>query len=197
MDKAIAAERVRAAFGSAAGLNDARQRPSAAGHGLAGNAEPKARAQARSKSRCRVLCSDAAGFGLTEVLVSAVLLGIFCSLGLQLSGSIGRAAQQQQQSAAQQHWLALQLQRDAGLLIRQGALLAVDCSEQEQRRLGLLELQALMEQAGSIEPAEMFSTQRQLQLADGLLQLQVSVGELQRQRDFSLQGLGACIDELG
>ena len=129
--------------------------------------------------------------------MSAVLLGIFSSAGLQLSGSIGRAAQQQQQSEAQQHWLALQLQRDAGLLIRQGGLLAVDCSDAEQRRQGLLELKALLEQAGSIEPAETFSTKRQLQLADGLLQLQVSVGELQRQREFSLQGLGACIDELG
>ena len=131
------------------------------------------------------------------MLISAVLLGIFSSLGLQLSGSIGRAAQQQQHSAAQQHWLALQLQRDAGLLIRQGALMAVDCSDAEQRRLGLLQLQALLEQAGSIEPAETFSTQRQLQIADGLLQLHVSVGELQRQREFSLQGLGACINELG
>ena len=65
--------------------------------------------------------------------MSAVMLGIFSSQGLQLSGSIGRAAQQQQQSAAQQHWLALQLQRDAGLLIRQGALLALDCSKSEQR----------------------------------------------------------------
>ena len=129
--------------------------------------------------------------------MSAVLLGVFSSLGLQLSGSIGRAAQQQQQSAAQQHWLALLLQRDAGLLIRQGALLAIDCSDAEQRRQGLLELKALLEQAGSIEPAETFSMQRQLQLADGLLQLQVSVGELQRQREFSLQGLGACINELG
>ena len=129
--------------------------------------------------------------------MSAVLLGIFSSLGLQLSGPIGRAAQQQQQSAAQQHWLASQLQRDAGLLIRQGALMAVDCSNKEQRHQGLLRLQALWGQAGSIEPAETFSTQRQLQLSDGLLQLQVSVGELQRQRDFSLQGLGACIDELG
>ena len=126
-----------------------------------------------------------------------MLLGIFSSLGLQLSGSIGRAAQQQQQSAAQQHWLALQLQRDAGLLIRQGALLAVDCSNKEQRRQGLVELQATWQQAGSIESGEPFSPQRQLQLADGLLQLQVSVGELQRQREFSLQGLGACIDELG
>ena len=131
------------------------------------------------------------------MLVSAVLLGLFSSAGLQLSGSIGRAAQQQQQSAAQQHWLALQLQRDAGLLIRQGALLAVDCSNEKQREQGLLQLQALLEHAGSIEPAETFSTQRQLQVADGLLQLQVSVGELQRRREFSLQGLGACINELG
>ena len=30
-----------------------------------------------------------------------------------------------------------------------------------------------------------------------LLKLRVSAGELQRQRDFSLEGLGACIDELG
>lgn len=131
------------------------------------------------------------------MLVSAVLLGIFSSLGLQLSGSIGRAAQQQQQSAAQQHWLALQLQRDAGLLIRQGALLAVDCSNKEQRQEGLMELQALLEQAGSIEPDETFSMERQLQIANGLLELRVRAGEQQRQRDFSLQGLGACIDELG
>ena len=131
------------------------------------------------------------------MLVSAVLLGILSSLGLQLSGSIGRAAQQKQQSAAQQHWLALQLQRDAGLLMRQGALLAVDCSNQEQRRQGLAELQAIWQQAGSIKAAEAFPTERQLQIADGLLQLRVGAGELQRQREFSLQGLGACIDELG
>ena len=129
--------------------------------------------------------------------MSAVLLGIFGSLGLQLSGSIGRAAQQQQQFAAQQHWLALQLQRDAGLLIRQGALLAVDCSNEEQLEQGLLQLQALWQEAGSVEPAEALPTQRQLQIANGLLELRVSAGELQRQRDFSLQGLGACIDELG
>ena len=129
--------------------------------------------------------------------MSAVLLGIFSSLGLQLSGSIGRAAQQQQQSAAQQHWLALQLQRDAGLLIRQGALLAVDCSKKEQRHQSLMELQAIWQQAGSIASDESFSTERQLQIVDELLELRVSAGELQRQRDFSLQGLGACIDELG
>ena len=129
--------------------------------------------------------------------MSAVLLGIFSSLGLQLSSSIGRAAQQQQQSAAQQDWLALQLQRDAGLLIRQGALLAVDCSKSEQREQGLLQLQALWEQAGSIESAETFPIERQLEIADGLLELRASAGELQRQRDFSLEGLGACIDELG
>ena len=131
------------------------------------------------------------------MLVSAVLLGIFGSLGLQLSSSIGRAAQQQQQFAAQQDWLALQLQRDAGLLIRQGALLAVDCSNEEQSEQGLLQLQALWHQAGSIASAETFPTERQLQIVDEVLELHVSAGELQRQRDFSLEGLGACIDELG
>ena len=129
--------------------------------------------------------------------MSAVLLGIFSSAGLQLSGSIGRAAQQHQQSTVQQDWLALQLQRDTGLLIRQGALLAVDCSDAEQRRQGLLELQALLEQAGSIEPDETFSMERQLQIANGLLELRVRAGKQQRQREFSLQGLGACINELG
>ena len=129
--------------------------------------------------------------------MNAVLLGIFSSLGLQLSGSISRAANQQHQSAAQQGWLALQLQRDGGLLIRQGALMAVDCSDAEQRHRGLMELQALLEQAGSIDAAETFPTERQLQIADGLLELRVSAAELQRQRDFSLEGLGAYIDELG
>ena len=129
--------------------------------------------------------------------MSAVLLGIFSSVGLQLSGSIGRAAQQQKQAAAQQHWLALQLQRDAGLLVRQGALLAVDCSNEEQRQQGLAELHAIWQQAGSVEQAEAFPTQRQLQIVGELLQLRVRAAELQRQRDFSLEGLGACIDELG
>ena len=129
--------------------------------------------------------------------MSAVLLGIFSSLGLQLSGSIGRAAQQQQQSAAQQHWLAFQLQRDAGLLIRQGTLLAVDCSKSEQREQALLQLQALWQQAGSIQSAETFPIERQLQRTGGLLELRVSAGELKRQRDYSLEGLGACINELG
>ena len=197
MDKAIAAARVRVAFGVVAGFGDHHQRFGAAGHGFAGSSEPKARIAPRAKSRCRVFCSDVAGFGLTEVLVSAVLLGIFSSVGLQLSGSISRAAQQQQHSAVQQDWLALQLQRDTGLLIRQGALLAVDCSNEEQRHQGMLELQALWQRAGSIESAESFPTERQLEIADGLLELRVRADELQRQRDFSLQGLGACINELG
>ena len=91
----------------------------------------------------------------------------------------------------------MQLQRDAGLLIRQGALLAVDCSNQELRRQALLELQALWQQAGSIEAAETFQIERQVQLTGEVLELRVSAGDLERQRDFSLQGLGACIDELG
>ena len=129
--------------------------------------------------------------------MSAVLLGIFSSVGLQLSGSIGRVAKQQHQSAVQQDWLALQLQRDTGLLIRQGALLAVDCSNEEQRHQGMLELQTLWQRAGSIESAGSFPIERQLEIADGLLELRVRADELQRQRDFSLQGLGACINELG
>ena len=60
----------------------------ASSHGLAGSSEQ--RDWPRSKPMPHF--SDAAGFGLTEVLVSAVLLGIFSSVGLQLSGSIGRAA---------------------------------------------------------------------------------------------------------
>ena len=131
------------------------------------------------------------------MLVSAVLLGIVSSLGLLLSGSITRTAEQQKTAASQQRWLALQLQRDAGLLIRQGALLAIDCSDSEQRRQGLEQLHSLLLQAGSINPPETFQTKRQLRLADGLLQLSVSAGALQRQRDYSLEGLGACIDELG
>ena len=73
----------------------------------------------------------------------------------------------------------------------------MDCTKEEQRQQGLLQLQALWQQAGSIEPAEALSTERQLQIVDEVLELRVSAGELQRQRDFSLQGLGACIDELG
>ena len=103
--------------------------------------------------------------------MSAVLLGIFSSVGLQLSGSIGRVAKQQHQSAVQQDWLALQLQRDTGLLIRQGALLAVDCSNEEQRHQGLLQLQALWQQAGSIASDEPFFTERQLQLTGEVLEL--------------------------
>ena len=197
MDKAIAVSRFRVAFGDAAGTADPLQWLGASSHGLARTLFSAARLATRSKRRCRHFSGYAAGFGLTEVLVSAVLLGIFSSVGLQLSGSIGQAAKQQHQSAVQQDWLALQLQRDTGLLIRQGALLAVDCSNEEQRHQGLAELQALWQQAGSIEPAEAFPTERQLQIADGLLELRVSAGELQRKREFSLQGLGACIHELG
>ena len=197
MDKAIAAARVRVAFGDAAGTADSVQWLGASSHGLAGTVFSAARLATRSKRRCSHFGGDAAGFGLTEVLVSAVLLGIFSSVGLQLSGSISRAAQQQQHSAVQQDWLALHLQRDTGLLIRQGALLAVDCSNEEQRHQGMLELQTLLQLAGSIESGEPFSTERQLEIADGLLELRVRAAELQRQRDFSLQGLGACINELG
>ena len=61
----------------------------------------------------------------------------------------------------------------------------------------MLELQALWQQAGPIASAETFPTERQLHMAEGLLELGVRADELQRQRDFSLEGLGACIDELG
>ena len=71
----------------------------------------------------------------------------------------------------------MQLQRDAGLLIRQGALLAVDCSKSEQREQGLLQLQALWQRAGSIDSAESFSTERQLEIANGLLELYVRADE--------------------
>ena len=116
--------------------------------------------------------------------MSAVLLGIVSSLGLQLSGSIARTARQQKTAATQQRWLALQLQRDAGLLIRQGALLAVDCSDSEQRRQGLEQLQSFLLRVGSIHPHEPFQIKRQLRLDGGLLQLSVNAGALQRQRDF-------------
>ena len=129
--------------------------------------------------------------------MSAVILAVFSGAGVQLQASIGRAAQKQQRVSEQQRWLATQLQRDAGLLQRAVAGLEIDCQLPEQRQQGLLTLRSMLEAAGPIGSREALATQRQLALADGLLSIRVQAGELQRQRDYSLQGLGACRDELG
>ena len=129
--------------------------------------------------------------------MSAVILALFSGAGVQLQASIGRAAQKQQRASEQQRWLATQLQRDAGLLQRAVAGLEIDCQLPEQRQQGLLTLRSMLEAAGPIGSREALATQRQLALADGLLSIRVQAGELQRQRDYSLQGLGACRDELG
>ena len=129
--------------------------------------------------------------------MSAVILAVFSGAGVQLQASIGRAAQKQQRASEQQRWLATQLQRDAGLLQRAVAGLEIDCQLPEQRQQGLLTLRSMLEAAGPIGSREALATQRQLALADGLLSIRVQAGELQRQRDYSLQGLGACINELG
>ena len=95
MDKAIAAVRVCVAFGDAAGTADPLQRPGASSHGLAGTVFSAAPVATRPKRRCRHFSGYAAGFGLTEVLVSALLLGVFGSLGLRVQVSIAQAARQQ------------------------------------------------------------------------------------------------------
>jgi len=197
VDKAKTAAGFCVASGAAAGLGDAHQRPGAAGHGLAGVLLSATPVAAGSSRRCSHFKGHAAGFGLTEVLVSAVILTVFSGAGVQLQASIGRAAQQQQRASEQQRWLATQLQRDAGLLQRAAAGLAIDCQLPEQRQQGLLTLRSMLEAAGSIGAPESLATQRQLALADGLLAIRVQAGELQRYRDYSLQGLGACSDELG
>ena len=197
MDQAKAAAGFCVARGATARLSDAYQRPGAAGHGLAGVLFSATPVAARSGRRCSHLTGHEAGFGLIELLVSAVILAGFSGAGVQLQASIGRATQQQQRVSEQQRWLATQLQRDAGLLQRAAAGLAIDCQLPEQRQQGLLTLRSMLEAAGSIGAPESLATQRQLALADGLLAIRVQAGELQRQRDYSLQGLGACSDELG
>ena len=127
--------------------------------------------------------------------MSAVILAVFSGAGVQLQASIGRAAQKQQRVSEQQRWLATQLQRDAGLLQRAVAGLEIDCQLPEQRQQGLLSLRSMLEAAGPIGSREALA-QRQLALADGLLSIRVQAVELQRQRDYSLQGLGACRNEL-
>ena len=128
--------------------------------------------------------------------MSAVILAVFSGAAVQLQASIGRAAQQQQRMSEQQRWLATQLQRDAGLLQRAAAGLAIDCQLPDQRQQGLLTLRSMLETAGLVGSTEALASQRQLALADGLLSISVQAGELQRQRDYSLQGLGACRNEL-
>ena len=196
MEKAKDATWFCVARGAAAWLGDAHQWPGVAGHGLAGVLISATPVAARSGRRCSHLKGHAAGFGLTEVLVSAVILAVFSGAAVQLQASIGRAAQQQQRISEQQRWLATQLQRDAGLLQRAAAGLAIDCQLPEQRQQGLLTLRSMLEAAGSIGATEGLGMQRQLALADGLLSIRVQAVELQRQRDYSLQGLGACRNEL-
>ena len=195
MDKAFAAARVRAAFGDAAGTADPLQRPRASSHGFAGAVFSAARLATRSKRRCRHFSGYEAGFGLTELLVSALLLGVFGSLGLRVQVSIAQAARQQHLQAEQQRWLAAQLQRDAGLLARQGALLAVDCLEPQHHRQGLQQLQQTLQGFGQLALPETFQAERQLDIVDDLLQVTVAAGCWQRQQHYSLQGLGACINE--
>ena len=195
MDKAIAEERVRAAFSDAAGPADSLQWLGASSHGLAGTVFSAAPLETRPKRRCSHFSGYAAGFGLTEVLVSALLLGVFGSLGLRVQVSIAQAARQQHLQAQQQRWLAAQLQRDAGLLARQGALLAVDCLEPQHHRQGLQQLQQTLQGFGQLALPETFQAERQLDIVDDLLQVTVAAGPWHRQQHYSLKGLGACINE--
>ena len=77
MDKAIAAARVRVAFGDAAGLLILCSGLVLQAMAWQVFSSQQRQWQARSSRRCSHLSGYAAGFGLTEVLVSAVLLGIF------------------------------------------------------------------------------------------------------------------------
>ena len=195
MDKAIAAARVRVAFGDAAGTADPLQRLGTSSHGLAGAVISAARLAARPKRRCSHFSGYGAGFGLTELLVSALLLGVFGSLGLRVQVSIAQAARQQHLQAEQQRWLAAQLQRDAGLLARQAALLAVDCLEPQHHHQGLQQLQQTLQGFGQLASPKTFQAERQLEIVDDLLQVSVAAGPWHRQQHFSLKGLGACINE--
>jgi hypothetical protein len=131
---------------------------------------------------------------LTEVLVSAVLLALWLSLGLQ--GWQRAMAQASVARSVRGGALVLQRQlgRDEGVVRRHARLVGIPCDQPEQR---LLRLQQL---------AEAVMVQAPLALADGwrldrwvgvaadelVLRWRLEPAGLERQRHLRLEGLGAC-----
>ena len=135
---------------------------------------------------------------MSEVLISAVILGLFLAASLRSWSELTameRHRRHQQQLLA---WMELQLQRDQGLLHQQARRLALNCADPEQVQQGLQTLQAAWHKTAPLPSPTGASANASLKPAgDGLLVLQLVSGEHQRMQRYSLQGLGACRHEPG
>jgi hypothetical protein len=131
---------------------------------------------------------------MTEVLVSAVLLALWVSLGLQG----WQRAMAQASAARSQRWAALLLQRqlgrDEGLLRRQARLVGIACAQPERRAQRLQQLAAAVALQAPLAVAEGGRLDRWMELrADELvLRWRLEPVGIERQRHLRLEGLGAC-----
>ena len=190
-----------AAVGDRVGRCGAAQWAQPAGPGVAGVGAAAVAVASGSAARCCHQCrhaarrSTTAGFGLTEVLVSAVILAMALMGSLRCWGALTVLEQQRRSQTLLLDWMELQLQRDQGLLHHQARHLDLDCANPDQSQQGLQSLQAAWQQSALLPPPAGASVDASLEPAGAGLLLQLMSGEHQRGRFYSLQGLGACLDE--
>lgn len=132
--------------------------------------------------------------------MSAVVLGVWLSLGLQgWQRAMGQAS-----TARSQRWAAVLLQRqlgrDEGLLRRQARLVGTACDQPELRAQRLQQLAAMVALQAPQAVGEGARLDRWLELrpaaamADELvLRWRLEPMGIERQRHLRLEGLGACL----
>lgn len=136
---------------------------------------------------------------MTEVLVSAVLLALWLSLGLQgWQRAMGMAAAARTLRGAAV-LLQRQLARDEGLLRRQARMVATACDQPELRAQRLQQLasavalQAPLAAAGGGRLDRWMELRPTAAVADELvLHWRLEPVGIERQRHLRLEGLGAC-----
>lgn len=133
---------------------------------------------------------------MSEVLISAVILAMAVAASLRCWGAVTALEQQRRRQQQLRDWMELQLQRDQGLLHQHASHLALDCADPDQSAQGLQSLQAAWHQSEPLPLPVGAVADSSFELAgDGLLLLQLISGVYQRGRHYSLQGLGACLNE--
>ena len=140
-----------------------------------------------------------AGFALTELLISSVLLALFCGAGLQVFAAANGLALEGRKQMALLAWMDRQLQRDEGVLRRLAPASSIDCSDSSQLVQLRTELLDQLQRAGTLPLIDsLLSTQPRQRLVevqgDRLLVALEAAAPLRQRRErlYSLEGLGVC-----
>ncbi len=140
-----------------------------------------------------------AGFALIELLISSVLLALFCGAGLKVLAAANGLAMEGRKQLALLAWMDRQLQRDEGVLRRLAPASAIDCSDSSQLKQQRTELLDQLQRAGTLPLIDpLLSTQSRQRLVevqgDRLLVALEAAAPLRQRRErlYSLEGLGVC-----